>query len=85
MRLDPSFAAAVAEVQTVLAAWRRQRKRQDPIPEILWHDIVRLAQAYQPSRVAQALRLNYTSLKRRTLASQSATTARTGGSARLHY
>jgi hypothetical protein len=82
-RSDPAFAAAVAEVQPALAAWRKRRKPREPIPETLWHYMVRMAQAYQPSPVAQALRVNYTSLKRRLLADPLATPARTGGSVRL--
>jgi hypothetical protein len=34
-RLDPAFAAAVAEVQPALAAWRKQREPREPIPEPL--------------------------------------------------
>lgn len=66
-RLDPAFAAAVAEVQPALAAWRKQREPREPIPEPLWQDLVRMARSYQLSPVAQALRVNYTSLKRRAL------------------
>ena len=67
-RLDPAFMMAVARVQPVLAAWRKQRKRRDQIPESLWHDIVQVARVYQPSPVAHVLRVNYTALKRRVLA-----------------
>jgi hypothetical protein len=64
-RLDPAFAADVAGVQTALAAWRKRRKPREPIPETLWHDIIRMAQIYQTSPVAQALRVNYTALATR--------------------
>jgi hypothetical protein len=37
--------------------------------------VVRLARTHRPSRVAQALRINYTALKRRVLADLSATSA----------
>ena len=40
-RLDRAFAAAVAEVQPALAAWRNQRNPRDPVPEPLWHDLGR--------------------------------------------
>ena len=66
-KLDPAFAADLARVQPALSAFRRQRKPREPIPESLWDDIVRLARAYRASPVAQALRVNYTTLKRRTL------------------
>ena len=82
-RLDPAFAAAVAEVQPALAAWRKRRKSREPIPEPLWHDMVRMARAYQPSPVAQALRVNYTALRRRALINPLATPALTGNSVRL--
>jgi hypothetical protein len=59
---------AVARMQPLLVAWRRQRKPRDPIPESLWHDMVQLARAHQSSPVAQALRVNYAALKRRVLA-----------------
>jgi hypothetical protein len=82
-RLDPAFAAAVAKVQPALAVWRKQRKCREPIPETLWHDIVRMARAYQLSPVAQALRVNYTALKRRALGNPLATPGRTTGYVRL--
>ena len=40
-RLDPGFAVALAEGQPALAAWRKQRKPPEAIPEPLWHDLVR--------------------------------------------
>jgi len=82
-RLDPVFAAAVAKLRPALAAWRMGRKAREPIPESLWHDIVRLARAYRPSPVAQALRVNYTTLKRLVLNNSLATPALTGDSDRL--
>jgi hypothetical protein len=66
-RLNPAFAAALASVQPVLADWRKRRKNREPIPEPLWHAMVRMARAYQLSPVAQVLRVNYTNLKRRVL------------------
>jgi hypothetical protein len=82
-RLDPAFAADVAGVQTALAAWRKRRKPREPIPETLWHDIIRMAQIYQTSPVAQALRVNYTALKRRVPVNLLATPARTGNTVLL--
>jgi len=67
MRLNPAFAAEVAKLQPALHAWRKQRKHREPIPETLWGDIVRLARDYRASPVAQVLRVNYSSLKRRLL------------------
>jgi hypothetical protein len=68
-KLNPAFAAEVARLQPALDAWRKQRKCREPIPEPLWWDIVRLAKAYRASPVAQVLRVNYSALKRRLLAS----------------
>ena len=82
-RLDPAFAADVAGVQNALAAWRKRRKPREPIPETLWHDIIRMAQINQTSPVAQALRVNYTALKRRVPANLLATAARTGNTVLL--
>jgi hypothetical protein len=65
MRSERAFAGAVAELQSALASWRKERKRREPIPEDLWRAMARLAQDYRPSPVAQALRVSYSSLKRR--------------------
>ncbi|MGD1084950.1 MAG: hypothetical protein ABSA47_09405 [Verrucomicrobiota bacterium] len=81
--LDPAFAVAVAKVQPALAAWRSGRKPREPIPETLWQDLVRMARAYRPSPVAQALRVNYSALKRRVLTNPPASPARTGDPVRL--
>ena len=62
---NPTFAAEVAKLQPALDAWRKQRKCREPIPEPLWWDMVRLAKAYRASPVAQVLRVNYSTLKRR--------------------
>ena len=67
MRSDPEFSVAVAELQPALAAWRQKRKHRDPIPEPLWQTLVRLARSHGVSPVAQAFRLNYTTLRHRIL------------------
>ena len=59
---------ALTRVQPALAAWRQQRRHREAIPDNLWRLIVPLARAHGVSPVAQALRLNYTALKRRSLA-----------------
>jgi hypothetical protein len=66
-KLDPAFKTAVGRVQPILAAWRKQRKRRDPIPDSLWQDIVHVARTHRTSPVAQVLRVNYNALKRRVL------------------
>jgi hypothetical protein len=77
-KLNPAFAAEVAKLQPALHAWRKQRKHREPIPEPLWWDMVRLARAYRASPVAQVLRVNYTTLKRRLLDSLSIRPAERG-------
>jgi hypothetical protein len=66
-KLVPAFESNTAKVRHSLDAWRKRRKPREPIPEPLWRATVRLARAYRASPVAQALRLNYTALKRRLL------------------
>jgi len=69
---DLTFAAAIARVQPALTAWRQRRKHREPIPEPLWRAMVRLARRYGLSRVAQVLRVNYTALKHRLVATAAA-------------
>ncbi|MCP5249097.1 MAG: hypothetical protein H6942_11290 [Candidatus Accumulibacter sp.] len=68
---DPQLAAAAA----ALAEWRKTRQRSSRIPEDLWSRAIELAERYGIAKVAVALKLDYTSLKRR-LASTAATTAK---------
>ena len=75
---DLTFAAAVARVQPALAAWRKRRKHREPIPETLWRVMVNLARGYGLSPVAQALRVNYTALKRHLVATAAPQAARSG-------
>jgi len=81
-KLRPALEEAVATVQPALAAWRQHRKPGNPIPEPIWRELVVLARFYRPSPVAQALRVNYTTLKSRVLASSRATPAGSGESTR---
>jgi len=83
MRSNPAFAAAVAQVQSDLAAWRKRRKRRDQIPELLWYEMAQMAQSLGLSPVAYAFRVNYYALKRRVLFRPLATPAWTGDSVRL--
>lgn len=64
-----------------MAAWRQRRRHREAIPEELWRLIVPLARAHGVSPVAQALGLNYTTLKERTLLGETVAPARnrTGG------
>ena len=70
-----NLALGLTQVEPALAAWRRQRRHREAIPERLWRLIVPLARAHGVSPVAQALGLNYTTLKERTLLGQTAAPA----------
>jgi hypothetical protein len=73
---NPTFIAAVARVHPELAAWRQRRKVREPIPEALWRAMVSLARRYGLSPVAQALKVNYMTLKQHLLASTAAQVSR---------
>ena len=62
-----NLAAGLTRVRPAVAAWRRRRRHREAIPESLWRMIVPLAQAHGVSPVAQALGLNYTALKQRSV------------------
>jgi hypothetical protein len=64
---DSSLEEALARVQPALAAWRLRRRHREAIPESLWRMILPLARAHGVSPVARALRVNYTTLKERTV------------------
>ena len=66
-RSDPAFVAAVAQVQSDLAAWRQQHKRRESIPELLWYEMTQIARSHGVSPVSHVFRVNYTALKRRVL------------------
>lgn len=68
-KIDPSFTSRLAQVQPALAAWRRRRRHREPIPEAIWRALTSLARDYGVSPVAQALGVNYTSLKSHLVAS----------------
>lgn len=55
----------LAPAQRALEAWRKTRQHRQPIPETLWRQMAGLARTHGVSSVAQALRLNYSALKRR--------------------
>jgi hypothetical protein len=64
IKSDPTFLAAMAQVKPALAAWRGERPHRQPIPPALWKQMVPLAQRYGLNPIAQALKVNYYSLKR---------------------
>ena len=64
IKSEPALAAGLARLQPALAAWRERRKHREPIPETLWRAMAAVARVHGLSPVAQALRVNYTTLKR---------------------
>jgi len=74
-KADANLAVGLTQVEPALAAWRQRRRHREAIPEELWRLIVPLARAHGVSPVAQALGLNYTTLKERTLLGQTAAPA----------
>ena len=74
LKSDPTFIAAIAQVEPILAAWRRERSHRQPIPSALWRQMVPLARRYGLNPIAQALKVNYSSLKRHLEASASLAT-----------
>jgi hypothetical protein len=65
MRSTKCFEPRLDQLRQQLAAWRRNGNQQQRTPEPIWQEAVELARTLGTSRVAQALRLNYTGLKRR--------------------
>ena len=67
---DPQLTDAAA----ALAEWRKTRLRSSRIPEDLWSRAIELAERHGIAKVAVALKLDYTSLKRRLASTATATT-----------
>ncbi len=78
IKSNPSFLSAIARVQRELTAWRQRRRVREPIPGPLWRAMVTLARRYGLSPVAQALRVNYTTLKEHLMVSANAPRSRPG-------
>ncbi|MCP5247909.1 MAG: hypothetical protein H6942_05105, partial [Candidatus Accumulibacter sp.] len=55
----------LADTAATLAEWRKTRPRSPRIPEDLWSRAIELAERHGIAKVAVALKLDYTSLKRR--------------------
>ncbi len=59
------------QLQRQLSAWRRAQSGRPRLPEALWRAATNLARTQGPSRVARALRLDYSKLRRRVAATSS--------------
>ena len=57
--------AQIYQLQKLLDAWRKSRKRRSRIPGRLWDSTVRVAGQCGLNRTAKALHLNYYDLKKR--------------------
>jgi hypothetical protein len=62
------FPAACSRVQRKLTQWRQGHRPRAPLPEGLWREAAKLASTHGINRTAQALRLDYYSLQKRTTA-----------------
>ena len=60
----PARKASLTEVQEQFETWRKNRGKKKAIPDSLWAAAANLADSYQISEIANALRLNYTDLRR---------------------
>ena len=61
----PFADARLADAAAALAEWRSTLPRSSRIPEELWSRAIELAERHGVAKVAVALKLDYTSLKRR--------------------
>jgi hypothetical protein len=61
----PASSPTLEEVRTRFETWRRAKKPRSSIPKSLWAAAVELCMEHPIYRVSQALRLNYSELKRR--------------------
>ena len=60
-----TVAPALEELRAQFAAWRRERRPGQPIPEALWNSAAALAREIGVNPVVRALHLDYVRLKRR--------------------
>lgn len=61
----PPLPAECDELRDQLEEWRRTRKKRSRVPESVWKSAERLAEKFGTHRIAQELRLNYMTLKKR--------------------
>jgi hypothetical protein len=57
--------ASVSRLEQRFTVWRKRRQRGERIPESLWRAAVKQAAEHGLNRTAQALKLDYYSLKKR--------------------
>lgn len=64
-RNSPPHSPKLQRLLLRLAAWRKQRRHRQPIPEPLWQAAAVLARTHGVNPISSALRLNYYDLQRR--------------------
>ena len=64
-KTTPQLPARLERTRQRFDRWRNTRKVRSRIPESLWSSAVRMASTYGINRTAQALRVDYYSLKER--------------------
>jgi len=67
----PAAGGSLAEISREFQKWRSSRKKRSLIPEPLWQAAEKLSEQHSTSKVARALRLDYTKLKERIVSSRS--------------
>lgn len=55
----------IEDVRKQFEQWRQTRKKRGVIPDHLWGAAVALSKYHSPSKISQALRLDYSDLKKR--------------------
>ena len=61
----PIIAPSLEQVQQRFESWRQRRKKRTRIPQNLWQAAVALSEEYSIYHLSKALRLNYTTLKKK--------------------
>jgi len=61
----PPLPAEYEELHSQLDHWRKTREKRSRVPEAVWDSAARLAEEFGINRIARALGLNHTTLKKR--------------------
>jgi hypothetical protein len=65
MTFQPDLNQAIEDLKGQLSVWRESNKAPKHIPRQIWSKAIELATVHGVSKIAQALRLDYASLKRK--------------------
>ena len=61
----PPLPPECEELREQLEHWRKTREKRSRVPDAVWESAARLAQEHGTNRIARALRLNHSTLKKR--------------------